>query len=249
MVRDVDGRSRLRDSLTRKVMSNPKRAMKSLLGRDFFLRIDTTFDHVRFGSEYGGWNVVVSELSPRSVVYSFGVGLDISFDLALIDRYGLTVHAFDPTPKSVDWIRQQKLPPEFLMYPCALASSDGSLTLYPPENPDHVSHSVVPRGSSSNNGLTVPAKRLSTIMRELGHDTIDVLKMDIEGSEYDVIRDFLSAKIYPRQILVEFHHRFTGFGVAATQEAVAALEKNGYRLFWVAASVEEFCFIRQVGGI
>ena len=30
------------------------------------------------------------------MVYSFGVGQDISWDLAMIERFGVTVHAFDP---------------------------------------------------------------------------------------------------------------------------------------------------------
>jgi len=34
-----------------------------------------------------------------AVVYSLGIGEDISFDLALIEKYGARVHAFDPTPK------------------------------------------------------------------------------------------------------------------------------------------------------
>ncbi len=51
----------------------PKRVVKSLLGRDFFLSIDTRVQHERFGSDYGGWNVVTSAIDANSVVYSFGV--------------------------------------------------------------------------------------------------------------------------------------------------------------------------------
>ena len=43
-------------------------------------------------------------------------------------------------------------------------------------------------------------------MRELGRDHIDVLKMDIEGSEYGVLEDVLYLDI--RQLLVEVHQRF-----------------------------------------
>ncbi|GIS18490.1 MAG: hypothetical protein CM15mP120_04060 [Pseudomonadota bacterium] len=43
-------------------------------------------------------------------------------------------------------------------------------------------------------------------MRDLGHDHLDVLKMDIEGAEYAVLDDMLQSNILPDQLLVEFHH-------------------------------------------
>src|SRR5690554_1691728 len=41
-------------------------------------------------------------------------------------------------------------------------------------------------------------------MTQLGHKHIDVLKMDIEGAEYDVIENILSAQLPITQILIEF---------------------------------------------
>ena len=38
-------------------------------------------------------------------------------------------------------------------------------------------------------------------MNEYGHNKIDLLKMDIEGSECDVIEDMLNNKIYPKEII------------------------------------------------
>lgn len=39
-----------------------------------------------------------------------GVGDDVAFDLFLIHELNVTVHAFDSTPSSVDWIRQNAFP-------------------------------------------------------------------------------------------------------------------------------------------
>jgi len=52
-----------------------------------------------FGTAYGGWPVITSQLDSTSTVLSFGLGEDISFDLGVIDRFGSAVHGFDPTPK------------------------------------------------------------------------------------------------------------------------------------------------------
>ena len=82
-------------------------------------------------------------------------------------------------------------------------------------------------------------------MKELGHETIDVLKLDIEGAEYEVLESLIDDAIRPRQFLVEFHHRFTDAGIETTKQAVRALKKQGYGLFSVSRSVEEFCFIRR----
>ena len=50
---------------------------------------------------------------------------------------------------------------------------------------------------------------LSTILEKLGHNRIDILKMDIEGAEYEVIEDIISSTVPIQQVLIEFHHRFS----------------------------------------
>lgn len=230
--------------MIRALLSNPRRCVKTLLGRDFYLQIDTRIAHERFGSDYGGWNVVTGNLHAGSIVYSFGVGEDASFDVELIQRFGMTVHAFDPTPASIVWANEQALPPQFIMHPYGLATVDGDVTFYPPENSEHVSHTMLQRQATGDRAIKVPVRTLANIMRELGHETVDVLKMDIEGAEYEVLDALMSSEVRPRQVLVEFHHRFTDQGIAATTRALNLLKTAGYRLFSVSATVEEFCFIR-----
>jgi hypothetical protein len=76
-------------------------------------------------------------------------------------------------------------------------------------------------------------------------DSRDVfLKLDIEGAEYDVIDDMLSSGIRPRQVLIEFHHRFPNVGVAKTTKAIQKLRDAGYGLCSVSSSSEEFGFLR-----
>jgi FkbM family methyltransferase len=227
-----------------RTLFNPRRIVKTLLGRDFYLLIDTRIRHERVGSDYGGWDVVTEEISANSVVYSFGVGKDVTFDLGLIQRLGVTIHAFDPTPGSISWVEEQGLPSEFVLHKYGLAAFDGDATFFPPESPGHISHSMLEKPSTRDRGIKVPVKCLETIMEELGHEAIDLLKMDIEGAEYKVLESLLSSAIRPRQLLVEFHHRFTELGMESTRRAVVGLTTAGYRLFSVSPSVEEFCFIR-----
>jgi len=96
----------------------------------------------------------------------------------------------------------------------------------------------------SGDAIEVTVRRLSTIMRELGHGAIDLLKMDIEGAEYEVVADLLECGVDVRQLLVEFHHRWPEVGIARTKRALHDLNTAGYRLFSVSASGEEYGFLK-----
>jgi len=79
-------------------------------------------------------------------------------------------------------------------------------------------------------------------MERLGHNHIDVLKMDIEGAEYGVIADLLSCNIRVDQLLVEFHHRWPEVGVQKTKQAIRELNRAGYRIFHISQTGEEYSF-------
>ena len=118
----------------KKMLRRIKRILKVAVGQDFFIKPDYHCFHQRFGSLYGGWNIVVDKLNEDSIVYSFGVGKDTSFDLALVQKYGCKIHAFDPTPESIKWVQEQNFPPDFILYNYGISASDGLVSFYPPKN-------------------------------------------------------------------------------------------------------------------
>jgi hypothetical protein len=77
----------------------------------------------------------------------------------------------------------------------------------------------------------------------LGHAKIDVLKLDIEGFEYEVLPDVLHSGIHPKVLAVEFHHRMYGYEDASTIAAVNTLRDAGFKLFFVAKTGREYSFI------
>jgi FkbM family methyltransferase len=196
--------------------------------------------------KYGGWSICKCNLTRESIVYSFGVGEDISFDLSVIATYGLRVFAFDPTPRSIEWLNHQKLPREFKFYPFGIAGHDGTVKFYPPENTNHVSHSIIPKNEKTFKPIEVRVKRLSSIMQNFNHSFIDILKMDIEGAEYDVINDLVNMKdICVKQVLVEFHHRFDGIRKRDTEASINKMLNFGYKLFNISRSEQEYTFILE----
>jgi len=98
---------------------------------------------------------------------------------------------------------------------------------------------------SINDKVIVPMKTISTIIYELGHAHIDVLKMDIEGAEYNVIENILKTKISINQILIEFHGYFSENGKNRTKQAIKKLKKNGFEIFAVSETLNEISFINK----
>ena len=164
-----------------------RRFINVVLGKDVYIKTDVDYPHKRFGSSYGGWDIVTE----------------------------------------------------------GIADYDGEASFIPPENPEHVSHTLLERTETKNQAITVPVRKLSTIMKNLGHKSVDILKMDIEGAEYAVIDDLRDSSIKPKQLLIEFHHRFDGVGIYKTIETINIIKKMGYAVFSVPESGEEICFIRK----
>jgi FkbM family methyltransferase len=212
-----------------------------LRGQDIWQSIQLECERIDLGNDSARWCISPSGLTASSVVYSFGVGEEFSFDLELISRFGVRLHAFDPTPRAIQWVRSQAVPEGFVFHDYGIADYDGTCKFFPPQNPSFVSHTIVERGSPSP-AIEVPVHRLSTIMGMLGHRAINLLKMDIEGAEYRVIRDLLASKIRVEQLLIEFHHRWPELGVDKTRAAIRMLNQAGYRIFNVSPSGEEYSF-------
>lgn len=221
-----------------------KYGLLRLLGKVPNHALDVKINKVRHGSDYGGWVVASKNLTKDSIVYSFGIGTDISFDLAMLAHYGTKVYGFDPTPGSQTYVVNSSPPADFVFYPYGIASNDKQEKFYVPANPDFISHSKTPTTPESP-FIMVEMKKLSTIMKELNHDKVDVLKMDIEGFEYEVIKNILEENLDVKQILVEFHHgMYAHIGLAETNQTVALLRKAGYQIFHISNSVREYSFIK-----
>lgn len=199
----------------------------------------------RFGSAYGGWTVCPLNLNKDAIIYSLGIGEDITFDLAIIEKFRCQVFAFDPTPRSIEWLKLQNLPPQFSWHKIGVACYDGKAKFFPPENPAHISHTLLNRPQTTDKAIAVEVNRLPTLLKRFGHTHIDILKMDIEGAEYEVIGDLLSTGIKPTQILVEFHHFFDNISVFKTIHTTLRLYLSGYRIFALSKSGHEYSFIKH----
>ncbi len=194
---------------------------------------------VCYGIGGGAWVACPTGLDSASVVYSFGIGRDISFDRDIIEKQGAVVHAFDPTPASLEWLGEQDIPDKLKIHQYGLASRAGEIEFFAPRKPTSAHYTPVKRyNDAATETVKAPVKPLKDIMRELGHDRVDLMKMDIEGGEYEVIRNILQERIPIGQMLVEFHHAYETIGLADTVEAVESLRSLGFKVF----SISERCY-------
>ena len=222
-----------------------KRIGRLAIGRDAFYRYDARPPKRLLGTVYGGWMIVPSAVRRNGVVYSFGVGNDISFDVALIDEFGVTVHGFDPSPSAIDYIsRYADLPERYQFHNYGLGSTQGDVEFFHPiGNGMYSMHHGTRHIEEERVKLSV--KTLSSIMADLHTDYIDVLKMDIEGAEYDLIETLIGCSDQIGQLLIEFHHRI---GVAPLKKTIACVDRlrqAGFQLFHVSGTSSEFSFLRN----
>jgi FkbM family methyltransferase len=234
--------SRPLKSLTRQIERKIEWRVKRLLMGH---RVQTCRTIEYHGGERDCYAVCPDGLGEASVVYSFGIGRDIQFELSLIRKYGCTIHAFDPTPDAVAWAREQNPPPELKIGELGLADRDGTVHFGPIREDRSGNYTLLERADELTDAFDAQVRRLSTLTAERGHNHVDLLKMDIEGAEYGVLRDILGSNIPVGQLLLEFHHFFADVGREKTREAVQALNSHGYRIFHISENGREYSFIRE----
>lgn len=167
---------------------------------------------IRLGDEYGGWQLCrpMHGLSGQ-LVYTVGIGRNIKWDIEMIREYKTNHHGWDPTPTAIDFFSKTAIPQGFNFHKIGLGAEDGNLTLKLPHG-NFDSYTVMSYWQKAKEGsvLTVPILTVKSMMQSLGHSRLAILKIDIEGAEFDVIRAWAEQEyeIPADQVLVEFHERY-----------------------------------------
>jgi FkbM family methyltransferase len=218
-----------------------KRWLRSLIGRDVFQLPQCSVEGLVLGDRSARWFVSPQELNPNTIVYSFGVGRNISFERALIERFGVMVHAFDPTPRALEWVRSQRIPDRLVLHELGLADRDGTAGFIPSRRVGGENFSMV-RETGIGEAIEAPVRRFVTLVALVGA-VPDLVKIDIEGTEYSVLPDMLASGFRPRQLLVEFHHWWREVSPRRTREAIRLLNRHGYLVADVSPKGREYTFV------
>ncbi|OWF46623.1 uncharacterized protein LOC110455479 [Mizuhopecten yessoensis] len=168
---------------------------------------------VRIGDvDDGGWDVCNDlEYRPSKpcLVYSFGVAGDWTFDDEVSRIYGCEVHSFDPSIGKKDHKRSDKI----------------------------TFHNIGLWGKPKGKQGTWNMMNLKEIIEMLEHTgkIIDIMKMDIESSEWSAIPDMLTTGVLKnvRQLDFEFHGTPNPHDLLRSKmKTLRGIYDQGFRLFW-----------------
>ena len=178
----------------------------------------------RLGDQSSGW--VIQTRPPPQVAYCAGVGQAITFELALAEITAQPVLVMDPSPTGVATMRA--LPPSDRLHfePVGLAAENGTIEFSVPRKPGEGSYSVA---QDDLEKIKFDCWSLNSILARRGDHQIDLLKMDIEGFEFDVLDKLLADGLEVRQICVEFHDWLQP---GRQQKCIVGLRNAGYRIIY-----------------
>ena len=151
------------------------------------------------------------------IIFNLGAHLG-SFTDACLKEYPdiQMVYCFEPLKSNyVYLVEKYKDNRNVTVLHCAVSNFDGTANLYTKFNKDKTvfgSDGCSLYGNKTNvssSSSLVRVMKLSTFIREEGVPYIDLLKMDVEGSEYDIFDDILENNLYAKigKIYFEDHAR------------------------------------------
>lgn len=158
------------------------------------------------------WTCGLPEMVNRTkpcIVYSFGSNGQDEFER---DTYSVNpaceIHVFDPTSPPID---------RWHFHEYGLCARDGNFTGV---------------NRTSNEPATFPCKSLATIMAELGHRHVDLLKADVEGAEWGVIEETDWDALRVGQIAFELHDFDAKIPITDLfDKYIGRLERAGFLMF------------------
>ena len=150
-------------------------------------RIGESFTFVDVGANVGGYSLFVAAMAgPHARILAIEPQPDI-FERLI---YNVRQNPFG-TVKALD---------------CAITDQDGDITLFvdPINSGESSTRFVSPRGKAL--AVKVPSKALKTVLIEEGFQTIDAMKVDVEGAEDLVLEPFFrdaETRLWPRLLIVD----------------------------------------------
>lgn len=200
--------------------------------------------YARLGTKYGGWWVDTTRIHQPALLIDCGLGEDISFPITFLKQFRGQVLGVEPNPRSLEYCKHH-VPTGMRILPMAFWKEAGQDIVFHlprqqdqlPKGADGVSGSLVSTHEYVVGGeqLHIRTTNLTALLAEAGATRCDVLKIDIEGAEYEILDDLAATGqlTLVDQLLVEFHHDVTHHTQAETDATAAKILACGYELIYI----------------
>lgn len=172
------------------------------------IRMTRRTDLVNLGTAKAGWIVPAHALHKGSICYCAGVGYDLSFELELIRRFWCRVFGFDPSPRAKNFVaRIGAEAVGFDFHGLALGDRDGTKQFANAADQTYIS---APSTSANSDLLRTDkhyetlCRRVSTLMEELGHKHLALLKLDLDCGTHEVVSKLLADGVRPNILCLSF---------------------------------------------
>ncbi len=131
------------------------------------------------------------------------------------------VEAFEPDEQNFDLLRQntERLGTQVKLHKAALWNENGTVHF------DASGNMGAKITAGSDSIRQVPSKRL----KDLIHQKVDLLKLDIEGAEYEVILDIADTLSFVDRLFLEYHGSFED--TYKLSELLTILQKAGFKCY------------------
>lgn len=192
------------------------------------------------GTDYGGWVIDLDFIKDGDTIIDAGLGEDISFIEDLLRRRNVNVIGVDPTPKSHIYVESKNISSLTLLKKAIAPHGTEKINLYMNANPSHVSESYLPdHGSVDQRFHTVECISFKDMIKNYNPVLV---KMDIEGAEYDVLCECIGVK----QICVEFHHHcLKTKSIKDTEKMIKMLKSKNYELIHSKNGIEHSFLLKD----
>jgi FkbM family methyltransferase len=213
--------------------------------------------YVRLGTRYGGWWLDAKCLGQNPLLVDAGLGEDISFSVAFTGRFaGARVCGIEPNPRSLTYCRTHR-PEQMEILERALWVNSGDILTFHlprpeellPKGADGVSGSLLDSHDYVHGGEQMHVETIDfrSVLSHCGATGCDVLKLDIEGAEYELLKALCSSGDIKMagQVLIEFHHGVTHHTLDETHAAVQMLGECGFKL--IHTEGRNYIFRRENG--
>lgn len=166
-------------------------------------------------------------IRPADIIVDIGANVGFFTVYAALLAFQGRVYSFEPFFEAFerlsDNVARNKLK-NVSVFPRAVFSHSGSVSLFV-SNENSGGHSLVPP-SEATEAISVPALTLEQFVRQEQLTRIDLLKLDCEGSEYDILLTAPASVLRVcRSIVMEYHTNRAGH---TPRELTAHLEQNGF---------------------